>query len=103
LASAAFLVTVPAGAEDGKQDGKQDATSEAGPRHPGHTLVLSKCFQCHTDAMYRDLRQDRRAWEATVYRMIGRGALWTPDEVTLMADYLGNEYGLAVQSAATPH
>jgi mono/diheme cytochrome c family protein len=59
----------------------------------GRAVVLSKCFQCHTDAMFRDQRQDRRAWEATVYRMIGRGALWTPEEIKLMADYLGAEYG----------
>jgi mono/diheme cytochrome c family protein len=77
----------------------QEARSDAGTQNPGHVLVLSKCFQCHTDAMYRDLRQDRRAWEATVYRMIGRGALWTPEEVKLMADYLGTEYGPAAKSA----
>jgi hypothetical protein len=34
--------------------------------------------------------------------MIGRGALWTPEEVGLMADYLGNEYGPAARSAAAP-
>jgi hypothetical protein len=68
---------------------------EAGPQHPGRGVVLSKCFQCHTDAMFRDQRQDRRAWEATVYRMIGRGALWTPEEIKLMADYLGTEYAKA--------
>ena len=80
----------------------QDAKPEAGPQNPGHILVLSKCFQCHTDAMYRDLRQDRRAWEATVYRMVGRGALWTPEEVRLMVDYLGSEYGPGGNSAAAP-
>ncbi len=94
LVSAGLMLAAPACAQEGRQD--------AGPQHPGHVLVLSKCFQCHTDAMYRDLRQDRRAWEATVYRMVARGALWTPEEVRLMADYLGNEYGPAGQSAATP-
>jgi mono/diheme cytochrome c family protein len=77
-------------------------TREAGPAHPGRVVVLSKCFQCHTDAMFRDQRQDRRAWEATVYRMIGRGALWTPEEIKLMADYLGAEYGTAAKPAAAP-
>jgi mono/diheme cytochrome c family protein len=77
----------------------QEARPEAGTQNPGHILVLSKCFQCHTDAMYRDLRQDRRAWEATVYRMIGRGALWTPEEIKSMADYLGSEYGPAARSS----
>ena len=75
---------------------------EAGPAHPGRAVVLSKCFQCHTDAMFRDQRQDRRSWEATVYRMVGRGALWTPEEIKLMADYLGAEYGVAAKPAATP-
>ena len=73
---------------------------EAGAPNPGRTLVLSKCFQCHTDAMFRDQRQDRHAWEATVYRMIGRGALWTPEEIKLMSDYLGSEFGPAASSAA---
>ena len=74
---------------------------DAGSQHPGRAVVLSKCFQCHTDAMFRDQRQDRRAWEATVYRMVGRGALWTPEEIKVMADYLGTEYGTA-KPAATP-
>lgn len=102
LVSAGFAVAAPVCAQEGKQEIRQEGKQEPVPPHPGHVLVLSKCFQCHTDAMYRDLRQDRRAWEATVYRMIGRGALWTPEEVRLMADYLGNEYGPAGQSAATP-
>jgi hypothetical protein len=65
-------------------------------------VVVSKCFQCHTDAMFRDQRQDRRAWESTIYRMVGRGALWTPEEIKLMADYLGAEYGAAAKPAAAP-
>jgi len=93
LVSAGFILAAPARAQDGKSEAKPDTRPEAGSQRPGHVLVLSKCFQCHTDAMYRDQRQDRRAWEATVYRMVGRGALWTPEEITLMADYLGAEYG----------
>jgi mono/diheme cytochrome c family protein len=60
---------------------------------PGRDLVASKCFQCHTDAMFRDGRQDRRAWEATIYRMVARGGLWTADEIKLMADYLADALG----------
>jgi hypothetical protein len=98
------MLATPAGAQDARQDdAKQDETRPEGPpRDPGHILVLSKCFQCHTDAMYRDLRQDHRAWEATVYRMIGRGALWTPEEVRLMTDYLGSEYGPGGNSVTAP-
>ena len=63
------------------------------PDAPGKEVLVGKCFQCHAPTMWMDLRQDRRAWEATLYRMIGRGALWTPDEIRQMADYLGNAYG----------
>jgi mono/diheme cytochrome c family protein len=80
----------------------QEAKQEAPPPQPGRVIVLSKCFQCHTDAMFRDQRQDRRAWEATIYRMVGRGGLWTPEEIKLMADYLGAEYGIAAKPAAVP-
>ena len=66
---------------------------ENAPQNAGRAVVLSKCFQCHTDAMFRDQRQDRRGWEAAIYRMIGRGGLWTKEEITLMADYLGTDFG----------
>lgn len=62
------------------------------PDAPGKEVLLDKCFQCHTPGMWMDQRQERRAWESTLYRMIGRGALWTEDEVKAMADYLGKVY-----------
>jgi len=62
------------------------------PDAPGKNVLVSKCFQCHTPAMWMDHRQDRRGWESTLYRMVGRGALWTEDEIKAMADYLGTVY-----------
>jgi cytochrome c5 len=62
------------------------------PDAPGKEVLLEKCFQCHTPGMWMDQRQDRRAWESTLYRMVGRGALWTEDEIKAMADYLGKVY-----------
>jgi hypothetical protein len=77
------------------------ATAVAQPAaSPGRDAVMSKCFQCHTDAMFRDHRQDRRGWEATIYRMIGRGGLYTADEIKLMADYLGTDFGPDAKPAA---
>ena len=61
--------------------------------NPGREAVMSKCFQCHTDAMFRDQRQDRRGWEAAIHRMIGRGGLWSSEEIKLMADYLSSDFG----------
>jgi mono/diheme cytochrome c family protein len=93
LACAPLLLAAAAHGQDGTRQTAQ---------HPGRSVVMSKCFQCHTDAMFRDQRQDRRAWEATIYRMIGRGGLWTPEEIKLMADYLGAEYGITAKPAAAP-
>jgi mono/diheme cytochrome c family protein len=76
------------------------AQSGAPSPGPGRDMVQAKCFQCHTDTMFRDGRQDRRAWEAAIYRMVGRGGLWTSDEIKTMADYLGAEFGLDAKPAA---
>ena len=83
LASAWLALVAPAGAQQAPQPAQ----------HPGRGVVMSKCFQCHTDAMFRDHRTDRRGWEAAIHRMIGRGGLWTQEEITLMVDYLGTEFG----------
>src|SRR5947208_17181338 len=95
LACAALLMAAPTKAQDA---GQQEAAQQ-----PGRGVVMSKCFQCHTDAMFRDQRQDRRGWEAAIHRMIGRGGLWTADEIKLMADYLGSEFGpkASTQTPAT--
>ena len=77
-------------------------TAGTAPPNPGREMVVSKCFQCHTDSMFRDQRQDRRAWEATIYRMMGRGGLWTADERKLMADYLAVDFGPQAKSAVQP-
>ncbi|MCC6888059.1 MAG: hypothetical protein IT536_05930 [Hyphomicrobiales bacterium] len=69
------------------------AMAEEANKHPGLALLREKCFQCHTDAMWRDARQDARWWEASLYRMVGRGGLWTADEIKLMADFLGTDFG----------
>jgi mono/diheme cytochrome c family protein len=71
----------------------QEAVQPQAVQHPGRSVVMSKCFQCHTDAMFRDHRADRRGWEAAIYRMVGRGGLWTQEEIKLMADYLVSDFG----------
>src|SRR5690349_3069175 len=69
------------------------AASAQAQQPTGAELLATKCFQCHTQAMWQDQRQDTRAWEANLYRMVGRGALWTPEEIKLMAGYLGENFG----------
>jgi mono/diheme cytochrome c family protein len=72
------------------------APTHAQPKN-GAELVAEKCAQCHTSAMWQDQRQDTRAWEANLYRMVGRGALWTTEEIKAMAEYLGSDFGPAAK------
>jgi hypothetical protein len=83
-ALAAFSM-MPALAQQGRE-------RNAFPDAPGRDVLVTKCFQCHTPRMWQDQRQDRRAWEATLYRMVGRGALWSEEEIKTMAGYLGATY-----------
>ncbi len=56
-------------------------------------LFNSKCFQCHADSMWKNLRRDRKEWTGILYRMVGRGALWTEEEINTMAEYLATTRG----------
>lgn len=68
--------------------------------HPARELTVSKCFQCHAESMWRDQRLDARGWEATLYRMVARGALWSGDEIKTMAAFLAADYGPGVPRSA---
>ena len=87
LLIAALFLSTPALAQRGKPP-----AAVGFPEAPGKDVLLDKCFQCHTPGMWMDQRQDRRAWESAIFRMVGRGALWTEDEIKAMADYLGKTY-----------
>ena len=84
----AALAAAPAAAQ---RSGKP--APAAFPDGPGKEVLLAKCFQCHGPNMWMAQRQDRRAWESTLYRMVGRGALWSEDEIRAMSEYLGTHYG----------
>ena len=86
LGIALLLASYVAPAQQAKPLGFPDA--------PGRDTTLKLCFQCHADLMWRDHRQDRRGWESVIYRMVGRGALWTEEEVNAMAGYLGAVYSV---------
>ena len=63
------------------------------PDFPGRDVLTRKCTQCHQMSMWTALRQDRKAWDSVMYRMVGRGALWTEDEIRAMAGYLARVRG----------
>jgi hypothetical protein len=92
----ACLLGVPAAA----QQTAAPASTAPQPRDPARDLTMSKCFQCHTDTMWRDQRLDARGWEATLYRMVARGALWSGDDIKTMAGYLATDFGPQSPKAA---
>jgi cytochrome c5 len=65
------------------------------PAATGKEVLARKCFQCHQASMFISLRQDRKAWEGVLYRMVGRGALWTEAEISAMAEFLATTMGAA--------
>jgi len=89
--AAAILLSSPARAEDSPA---KPAAADA-----AQALTIEKCSQCHTDAMFRDKRQDAQAWEATAYRMVGRGAVWTASDIKTIAAFLGQAFGPTVPRA----
>jgi mono/diheme cytochrome c family protein len=71
--------------------------------NPARDLLQSKCLQCHNDGIWRDQRQDARAWEATLYRMMGRGAVWSGEDIKTMASYLATDFGPNSPRAQRPN
>jgi hypothetical protein len=73
----------------------QEQPGQAGtlPNLPGRDVLMGRCLQCHGTGMWKDHRQDQRGWEGVLYRMVGRGALWTEEEIRIMSGYLAAAYG----------
>lgn len=69
------------------------APQVAAPAADGKEILTRKCFQCHQASMWSSLKQDRKAWESVLYRMVGRGALWTETEINAMAAFLAQTRG----------
>lgn len=88
-----LLAAMPAAAGEGqaKPDGQGKPAGAADA--PGKEILQRRCFQCHAASMWTSLKQDRREWEAVLYRMVGRGALWTEADITAMADFLAQTRG----------
>jgi mono/diheme cytochrome c family protein len=95
LALATCLLFLGIASTEGAGPQQAAPTTPDTPGGPGREILQRKCAQCHSAAMWTALRQDRRAWESTLYRMVGRGALWTPEEINAMADYLAQIRGAA--------
>ena len=64
-----------------------------GSPQAAEALFNSKCFACHGDVYWKNVRRDRKEWTGIIYRMVGRGALWTEEEINIMAEYLARTRG----------
>lgn len=60
----------------------------------GAALLEARCNQCHTLAPVEVARKTPQEWEATVYRMIGKGARLSDDEARQMVEFLSETYGI---------
>jgi mono/diheme cytochrome c family protein len=94
------LLLLAAGTAQGQQDvapakpaAPAPAAATGAAPVTARELTMGKCFQCHTEAMWRDQRIDARGWEATLYRMVARGAAWSGDDIKTMAAYLATDFG----------
>ena len=76
-----------------REGGQAGAPAKPAAEASGKELLTRKCFQCHQASMWSSLRQDRKEWEGVLYRMVGRGALWTEAEINAMADFLAQTRG----------
>jgi cytochrome c5 len=93
LCASLFAASWPVRAQTADAQAKPPPPAQ--PTDAGKEILTRKCFQCHAATMWSPLRQDRKAWEGVLYRMVGRGALWTEDEIKAMADFLARVNGPA--------
>jgi hypothetical protein len=60
----------------------------------GDILLEERCTQCHTLAPVEVARKTRQEWEATVYRMIGKGTRLNDEEARQVIEFLSDTYGV---------
>jgi len=58
----------------------------------GMTLLESRCSVCHPAARPKAAQKTPEQWEATVTRMMGKGAQLSDDEKKVLVDYLSSTY-----------
>ena len=69
------------------------ATTTPTPTLDGATLVQERCSKCHTLDRITNARGTVTEWAAVVQNMITRGAQLSPEEQTVVVNYLATTYG----------
>lgn len=57
------------------------------------SLVETRCTECHSLSTTTNAAYDQAGWEATVARMIAKGARLNDEERALVVQYLAETYG----------
>lgn len=65
----------------------------AGVAGDGASLLDGRCSVCHSADRPRRARKSPSEWEATVSRMVGKGAQLSATEKGILIDYLAKTYG----------
>ena len=68
-------------------------TAFASQKVPGGAELLeSKCSECHPSARPKGFKRSAAQWEATVTKMMAKGAKLSAEEKKILVDYLSKTY-----------
>ena len=67
-------------------------TPVAFAENDGAALLEERCAVCHPSARPKSKQKTPEQWDATVTRMMGKGAQLTPEEKKELIDYLSKTY-----------
>ena len=65
------------------------------PEGPGKAEILSGCVSCHGAEVITTQKRTKTEWDEVMARMMGYGALSTPEQGKLISDYLLKHFGKA--------
>jgi len=66
--------------------------AEALATEDGATLLEQRCSVCHSSERPKSKRKTAEQWDATVTRMMEKGAQLTGEEKQVLVDYLSKTY-----------
>jgi len=68
--------------------------STASEKASGSDLLEKRCSVCHPSERAKSEKMNKAQWEATVKRMVEKGAKLSSDEKKTLIDYLSKSYKL---------
>jgi mono/diheme cytochrome c family protein len=68
-------------------------SQSAARREKARTLFLDACTACHTLERVRQQRLGKEEWRHLIAGMLSEGVPLTDDEISLLVDYLAENFG----------